>query len=164
MVLRHAKSGYPDGVDDHARPLAPRGRRDAAAAAELLAQLDPAPELVFCSTALRAEQTWALAGAGLRTAPVLQRRARLYLAGPLDVLSLLRTVGDDVGTVVVVGHEPTMSGTTLLLAGPGSDPAALAAVGAKYPTTGTALLRPAGPWSGLAPGGAALTAFHVPRG
>jgi len=29
LLLRHAKSAWPDGVDDHDRPLAERGRRDA---------------------------------------------------------------------------------------------------------------------------------------
>ena len=29
ILLRHAKSDYPDGVSDHERPLAPRGQRDA---------------------------------------------------------------------------------------------------------------------------------------
>ncbi|HUB57091.1 MAG TPA: histidine phosphatase family protein, partial [Mycobacterium sp.] len=29
VLLRHAKSAYPNGVPDHDRPLAPRGRREA---------------------------------------------------------------------------------------------------------------------------------------
>ena len=34
ILLRHGKSGYPAGVPDHDRPLADRGRREAALAGE----------------------------------------------------------------------------------------------------------------------------------
>ncbi|MGQ3295308.1 MAG: SixA phosphatase family protein, partial [Shinella sp.] len=29
LLLRHAKSAWPEGVEDHDRPLSDRGRRDA---------------------------------------------------------------------------------------------------------------------------------------
>ena len=37
ILLRHAKSDYPDGVADHERPLAKRGIREAALADEKVA-------------------------------------------------------------------------------------------------------------------------------
>ncbi|MSW11732.1 MAG: histidine phosphatase family protein, partial [Actinobacteria bacterium] len=37
VLIRHAKSAYPVGVDDHERPLNERGVRDATAVGEWLA-------------------------------------------------------------------------------------------------------------------------------
>src|SRR3989337_2337943 len=42
LLLRHAKSDYPDGVADHERPLAPRGIREAALAGDWVRAHAPA--------------------------------------------------------------------------------------------------------------------------
>ena len=61
ILLRHAKSAWPEDVPDHERPLAPRGRRAALAAGGWLRKADDAPDRVPCSTARRARETWQLA-------------------------------------------------------------------------------------------------------
>ena len=163
VLLRHAKSAWPHGVPDHERPLAGKGRRNAQAVATWFIDEGPVPDLALCSDALRARHTWELVCAAL-PAPVPSRMVPgLYGAHPQDLLDLLHTVATTVHALVVIGHEPTMSETTLLLAGPGSDPTALARVAAKYPTNGVASFRVAGPWAGLAAGGAVLETFSVPR-
>lgn len=43
MLLRHAKSGRPDGVDDHERPLAKRGRRVSRWMGRYMAEEGPLP-------------------------------------------------------------------------------------------------------------------------
>ncbi|MFE6686352.1 SixA phosphatase family protein [Streptomyces sp. NPDC057743] len=58
IVLRHAKSAWPEGVPDHERPLAGRGRRDAPAAGRWLRQRHCAPDVVLCSTSRRTRETW----------------------------------------------------------------------------------------------------------
>ena len=57
VLMRHAKSGYPDGVADHARPLAERGEREAALAGDWLRTSAPAIDAVLCSSATRTRQT-----------------------------------------------------------------------------------------------------------
>ena len=47
ILLRHAKSAWPDDVPDHDRPLAPRGRRDAPAAGGWLRKADYVPDRVL---------------------------------------------------------------------------------------------------------------------
>lgn len=47
VVLRHARSAWPDDVADHERPLAPRGRRDAPAVGRRLREADCVPDLRF---------------------------------------------------------------------------------------------------------------------
>ena len=57
LLLRHAKSDYPQGVADHDRPLAPRGIREAALAGDWLRAHAPAVDAVLCSTATRTRET-----------------------------------------------------------------------------------------------------------
>lgn len=164
VLLRHAKSAWPHGVPDHERPLAGKGRRNAHATGAWFAGEGPRPDLVLCSDAVRARHTWELVGAAL---PGRQPRVRiepeLYGGDPLDLLALVQRRAGEARVVVVVGHEPTMSATALLLAGPGSDPVALARIRHKYPTNAVTVLRFDGRWSELAAGRAVLETFAVPR-
>ena len=57
VLMRHAKSDYPEGVPDHGRPLAARGIREAALAGEWLRDNAPAIDAVRCSSAVRTRQT-----------------------------------------------------------------------------------------------------------
>ena len=57
-LLRHAKSSWKDpGLNDHDRPLSKRGRQTAKMMAAYLRRAKIAPDLVICSTAMRAQQT-----------------------------------------------------------------------------------------------------------
>jgi phosphohistidine phosphatase len=160
VLLRHAKSAYPDGVADHDRPLAARGTREAALAGDWLRAHLPAFGAVLCSTATRARETLRRTGIG---APV-RYVERLYEAGPGTVIDEIATVDDDIATLLVVGHEPTMSAVAVGLAGAdGTDLTALEGISAKFPTSGIAVLQLVGRWQDLQLGGAALINFHVPR-
>jgi phosphohistidine phosphatase len=65
-LLRHAKSSWDDaGLDDHDRPLAPRGERAGATIERHAREAGVRPGLVICSTAVRARQTLALVAGGL---------------------------------------------------------------------------------------------------
>ncbi|ORX12239.1 hypothetical protein AWC32_16430 [Mycobacterium xenopi] len=160
VLLRHAKSAYPDGVADHARPLAPRGEREAGLAGDWLRANVPAVDAVLCSTATRARQTLARTGID---APV-RYLERLYGATPGVMIDEINAVADDIGTLLVVGHEPTISEVAIGLAGADStNTSALQRLSAKFPTSALAVLRVSGSWKHLALGGAALVDFHVPR-
>ena len=163
MLLRHAKSAWPHGVPDRDRPLAGKGRRNAQAAGRWFATEGQRPDLVLCSDAVRARQTWEIVGTALREPPELRMQGALYSATPESLLQLARATADEVRTLLMVGHEPTMSSSTLLLAGHGSDPVAVAAVSRKFPTGAVAVLRFTGSWARLVPGGAVLESFTVPR-
>jgi phosphohistidine phosphatase len=55
---RHAKSSWRDiGLGDHARPLSKRGRGTARAMAKQMERAKIAPDIVQCSTAIRAKET-----------------------------------------------------------------------------------------------------------
>jgi len=164
LLLRHAKSDYPPGVPDHERPLAPRGIREAALAGDWLRAHAPAVDAVLCSTATRTRETLE------RTridAPV-EFVDRLYESTPGRVIGEINRVPErfdtDVSTLLVIGHEPTMSALSLGLAtDDGSNNAAAERILTKYPTSSIAVLRTSQSWDQLALNGATLVTFHVPR-
>ena len=159
VLMRHAKSDYPHGVADHDRPLAPRGEREAALAGEWL-RANVAPiGAVLCSSATRTRQTLGLAAVD---APVTYLDA-LYGASPGTMIAQINGADDDVSTLLVVGHEPTVSHVALGLAAPDSDRHAAERIAEKFPTSGIAVLRVPGSWAQLELGGAELVTFHVPR-
>jgi phosphohistidine phosphatase len=165
ILLRHAKSAWPDGVPDHERPLGPRGRRDAPAAGRWLRESGYVPDRVLCSTATRTRETWRLAEEELRAHPQTVFEDRVYGASSAELLDLARETSADVHALLVVGHDPAMRGLTLELAGGQSDDAEAAALGrvrAKYPTAAIAVLAFSGDWAELSPGRARLADFAVP--
>ncbi|MEU2428843.1 MULTISPECIES: histidine phosphatase family protein [unclassified Streptomyces] len=162
VLLRHAKSAWPD-VADHDRPLAPRGRRDAPAAGRLLREHGYVPDLVVCSTARRARETWELAAAELGTRVPVRYDERVYGADPAELAGVLRELPVEVGTALLVGHNPGIEDLAGGLTGE-DDGDALARMTEKFPTSALAVLSLPGGWAGFRPGTARLTAFVVARG
>ncbi len=116
LVLRHAKSAYPEGVADHERPLAERGERDAAAAAHWLHEHGLRPEVVVCSTATRTRQTWErLAPHFAEPGPAVRFDERVYEAPASRLATLLRETDPAVGCVLLVGHNPGCEDLVLAL-------------------------------------------------
>ncbi|NUS44757.1 MAG: histidine phosphatase family protein [Mycobacteriaceae bacterium] len=158
ILMRHGKSGYPDGVADHDRPLAERGRREAGLAGEWLRAHHPDIDAVLCSTAARTRETLEATGV---TAPAAFE-AGIYEASPHTLIDLVRLVDDSVHTLLVIGHSPGMPWTAWELAANRESPAA-DALSAKFPTSALAVLEFDRGWLDLDPGAADLTAFHIPR-
>jgi phosphohistidine phosphatase len=159
-LLRHAKSSWDNpALADHERPLAPRGRRAAKRIAEHMLRSGIEPELVLCSTAVRARQTLELVRAAIPGSSVALEAA-LYGASADELLARVRRLPDAVGSVMLVGHNPGLQDLALLLAAGDGE---AARVEAKFPTGALATLTLRTTWSGLAPAGATLAAVTVPR-
>ncbi|MFV0496512.1 SixA phosphatase family protein [Mycobacterium sp.] len=164
--MRHAKSAYPGGVADHDRPLAPRGRKEAALGGDWLRANVPAIDATLCSTAIRARETLECTRIDAPVSYVPQ----IYGAAPGAVIETINQVDAQVNTLLAIGHEPTMSSLALILANldtadiaDGAGSAAAQSISAKFPTSGIAVVHCPGTWADLEPGGAALADFHVPR-
>ncbi|MFJ5230448.1 SixA phosphatase family protein [Kitasatospora sp. NPDC088391] len=162
IVLRHAKADWPD-VPDELRPLAGRGRADAAAAGRWLAEHALVPDRVICSTAVRTRQTWELVEPELGGAPELVLEPRAYRADAGELVELLRELPPVVRTVLLVGHRPEVQDLVLELAG-GPAGGALEQVREKFSTAGIAVLAVPGEWGQITAGEAELTDYAVPRG
>lgn len=159
VVMRHGKSGYPEGVPDFERPLAERGRRQAALAGDWMREhLEPI-DAVLCSAATRTRET--LAATGIE-APA-EFLDDIYGAWPGALLEVLRTAPADAETVLMVGHAPGMPALAETLAGESSDPALLREIRAGFPTSAVAVLQTATAWSQINPGDATLVDYVVAR-
>jgi len=165
LLLRHAKSAWTQpGLDDHDRPLSPRGERSAEAMADHVVHNAPRPDLILCSTAVRTRQTLAPLVHRLAVpAPPIALERGLYLAPAGTLMERLRALAEEVGTVLLIGHNEGIGELAEGLAGSGRT-ADLAALRAKFPTGALATLRaPAVRWSDLAPRSAELLSFVRPR-
>ena len=112
FVLRHAKSSWDNpGLDDHERPLAPRGRRALEVMSEHIRASGIAPQLVLCSTSRRTRET--LEGIGVGGEHLIE--PALYSATCEEVLARLRELPDDVSSAMLIGHNPTMQVLVLRL-------------------------------------------------
>ena len=153
-ILRHAKSSWDDSdLDDHDRPLAPRGRRAAKAMAGYIRREGVAPALVLCSSALRARETLER----VNPSGEWMIEPELYGADVSDLLALLRRVPERVPSVMLIGHNPGMQMLALALADE------LGAIAEKFPTGALATLEFEGAWSELGPGRGRLVDFVRPR-
>ena len=164
LLLRHAKSDWGDTrLDDHDRPLAPRGVRACARMGRWLASEGPTPELVLCSSARRARDTWEEIAPQLTHVPEMRVERGLYLASPDSLLQLAAGVEDTVGCLMLIGHNPGMHLLAAGLAGRGK-PDALERLSRKFPTAALAALRFSGrTWRELGADEAELLHFVTPK-
>jgi phosphohistidine phosphatase len=163
LLLRHAKSSWADPhLDDHDRPLNPRGRRAAEALRVHFAEEGLAPDLVLCSTAQRAAATWAAIAPACSRGTIVDHDGDLYGAGAGDLLGRLRTLPDVIGSVLVVGHNPGLEDLAVALSG-SSEAGLYERLVTKFPTAALASLAVPVPWSALSGGGAHLSGLWIPE-
>jgi phosphohistidine phosphatase len=161
VLIRHAQAA--GGPVDADRPLTERGTRQAAAIGDRLVQAGLAPHRALVSPARRAAQTWELASARL-TSPQPTVDARIYDNTVEALFVVIRETPDDVQTLAVVGHNPSIGELVAVLDDGQGDPAARRGVDAGFPAGGTAVFALATPFAAIAPGEATLIDRTAPGG
>jgi phosphohistidine phosphatase len=154
LILRHAKSDWDTEYgEDHDRPLAARGVKDAKRIGRFVAASGQVPDLVLTSTARRARTTVELAVESGGWECRVEQVGALYGADPEQVVELLR--GADLPErVMIVGHEPAWSELVSRLVGGGA---------VRMATGALACVGFDGAWSALAPGRGRLLWLLTPR-
>jgi phosphohistidine phosphatase len=109
-LVRHAKSSWEDSAqNDYDRPLNERGERDAPVMGHRLKKLGILPDLILSSSAVRAATTASTISQIIGYSEKhIQFERRLYLAGELQLLHLLKEFGKG-KTVMMVGHNPGLT-------------------------------------------------------
>jgi phosphohistidine phosphatase len=154
VIVRHAKSAWPDDVPDAHRPLNKRGRRDAPAAGRWLRDRVGHVDAVVCSPATRTRQTWELIAAELDGAPDPVFDGRVYAATAETLLAVVRAISDDVGSALLMGHNPGVADLVTSLTGEELE----------MKTSAVSVLGLTGSWMDAGPGRATLIAYATPRG
>lgn len=168
-LLRHAKSSWdPPGLDDHARPLSPRGERAAPAMARHLLDMGQIPERVLCSDAVRTRQTWQrVSDVWCRVGhfPVVRFDPELYLAPPAALLAAVHATPGRVENLMVIGHNPGLQELVARLGRSGVvDPVPLERVREKLPTGAVVVMEIDVPrWRDVDAGCAVVTDFVRPK-
>ncbi len=106
-IVRHAKSAWDtDAPDDHARPLAARGRRDAPRVGAHLAAIDWRPDVVVASDSARTRETFdrMRAALGAEASPLYLRA--LYHGSTTDLRAAVRELDRDARTALLLVHSP----------------------------------------------------------
>jgi phosphohistidine phosphatase len=162
VLLRHAKADWPQ-VSDHERPLAERGRTEAATSGRKLADTGISFDLALCSTAVRTRETWKIAVHELPHRPKTVYEERMYEATLGDLLALVNETSDDVADLLLVGHNPGMHALAdVLAAGAEGDTLARMTQGA-FPTAAFAVVGFEGSWKSVEHGVGRLLDYWAPH-
>lgn len=163
ILLRHAKSAWPDGIADRERPLAERGRKAAPIIGAYMAREKLIPDLALVSPARRAQETWKLVREALSKKVAERETPDIYEVAAERILEVIRTVEPAIRTLLIVGHNPGMEKAASLLVANG-DPDAIGRMKEKFPTAGLAVIDfDVDGWDEVTKGSGYLDRFVAPR-
>jgi phosphohistidine phosphatase len=164
ILLRHAKSEKaPPGVRDRYRAINARGRKDAPKMGAYMAHHALIPDRVIVSSARRTRETWEQLAKALSANCTVQYEDRLYDAGPQGILAVIRDLGGQAGTLLVIGHNPGLHEAARMLVVAG-DVEARERLNEGLPTSGVAVIDfSPSDWSRLDIHSGRLERFVTPR-
>lgn len=145
VLMRHAKAEAHSHEGDHGRHLTRGGVQDAQEAGVALRRLGIEAALV--STSTRTRETFAALGLDVPT----HFLDELYHGGTDTAARLISAMDSSLGSLIVVGHSPTIPdlAARLLFA---RDPREAAAVGSWFPTSAYSTFSFEGTWHDLLDG------------
>lgn len=151
LLMRHAKSDWSNqGQSDHDRTLNKRGQSDAELMGRFIKNKNTVPDLVFVSSAKRAQQTFQLWAKGCGFEGSSITRKELYLSSATQYLSQVTGYQGDAQRLMIIGHNPVMEDlASALISNPADTHIA-------FPTSAMVLIRfdikhwaEASPYSGI---------------
>ncbi len=157
FLLRHAKSSwdFPE-LRDFERPLAARGDREVPIMGQRFLGRDASVDCIISSPAVRARSTAKLMAEAIGF-PVDQviSNPDLYFCGTSMYLKAARMVDDNCDSVMLVGHNPTITDFANEMANANI---------ANIPTCGLVELSlPVDRWDGIRRGNSTLAKFDYPK-
>jgi phosphohistidine phosphatase len=153
LLVRHAEAG--NAPLDRDRPLTDRGQRQAAGIGAWLAENGLVPDRAAVSPALRAVQTCETAV----PSGACDVEPRIYDNTVDDLLAVIRETPEDVQTLAVVGHNPSIGALAAEL---DPSPAARDDLELGFPAATVAVFALGTPFADVAPGTATLHAYRLP--
>ena len=140
ILMRHGKAEAESASgDDFDRKLAARGVVESAGMAAQLADMGFLPDVVLVSTASRTRETWAAVEPSFPKARAAFE-PELYHCDSHGLRREAERVGAEVGTVMVVGHNPGLQELTVQLLMEGHAPSSLIAKASRqFPTAAAAV-------------------------
>nr|AIA12656.1 Histidine phosphatase superfamily (branch 1) [uncultured bacterium] len=164
LLFRHAKAERSQpGMEDRARKLEERGRKDAAKIGAYMASHALVPDQVMTSPSARTQETWKFAAAAFRTPLKVSEVERLYDATANTILGVVRAAAPATHTLLIVGHNPGLHELATMLVASG-DIEARERLREKLPTSGLAIIDfPLDDWGKLHPQCGRLERLVTPK-
>ena len=164
LLFRHAKAERSEpGMEDRARKLVERGRKDAGRIGAYLSSHTLIPDQVVTSPSARTQETWKFAAAAFRTPPKATPVDRLYDATAHTILGIVKESAPATHTLLIVGHNPGLHELAAMLVAAG-DIEARERLREKLPTAGLAIIDFAlDDWGKLHPQCGRLERFVTPK-
>ena len=156
-LIRHAKSSWKDStLTDIDRPLNKRGKKTCHLMARHIVQAGCCFEHIFCSPAVRAQETIKRINKALNLGLRWQTTGQLYTFDSAVLLEWFRTLNESVTEPLIIGHNPALTEFCNALSNSSIS---------NIPTCGYVQLSMEKrlPWRELAEGTAELTAFLRPK-
>lgn len=161
LLLRHARAAWAEpGMRDFDRPLDMAGRIDADAMGAVLAISGSVPDLVICSGARRARETWDAVAKHLHPTCQAIFTDELYVTDAAGYLTIVKNHAAS-KNLMLVGHNPMIEDVCFAIAAQGEQAAKDARAGG-FPACGLAVIDMGGSLADAAPGAGYLEAFHSP--
>ena len=153
FFLRHAKSSWSDfSLKDFDRPLSTRGIQDAELMGNYFKAKKIGLDVIISSPSKRTKET--LDHFFSSNISEIEYEKSLYHGHLEDVLEVITSSLEEINTIMIVGHNPSMHEVTEFLSG-GFLP--------KYPTCGLASLTHEGEWKDVKANSCELDSFKMPR-
>lgn len=158
LLLRHAKSSY-GGTADFERPLNEEGKKDAPLMGSFVSKSNSVPDQIISSTAKRARQTTELLNGILAlNSKLISWNEDLYYGNASAYMKAVQHTGQNVDTVMLVGHNPSIEESISLLVADSS------AYITSVPSAGLICIEhPAIKWEQIKPGTARLKWMMIPE-
>ncbi len=154
ILMRHAKSSWDLPLSDIQRPLNERGLRNAPEMGRRIKNSGIIPQLIYTSDAVRAYTTAQLVREALNSDIPIQVEPKIYDSTLQTLLRIIENFPEEVDTILMIGHNPTISLLTNYLAGK--------EVG-YFATAAMACLKFPGTWQEVSGGTGMLLFFDFPK-
>ena len=106
-LIRHAKSDWSDeSKSDFDRGLNKRGKKSIFTMADALEKKKVMPDLILSSSAKRAKLTAKGLAKEISYSDEIKYIDALYMADPMDIISMIKEIEDKYNNVFIVGHNP----------------------------------------------------------
>ena len=111
IIFRHAKAEKSDLVQDYDRTLTDRGRSDAIEMSKRLSKKGFKPDLIIASPAKRTHKTAKIIAEQFKyDEKNIDFNSQIYISNVSDLLYIIRDLEDLYNNVIIVGHNPTVTG------------------------------------------------------
>ena len=161
--MRHGEAEGRSSGSDVERALTSRGIADCHYLAQKLASDGASWDAIICSSTRRTQESAECMASAMVLPPELDIRNSLTDAGADSLLSTLRGLPNEIGSVLMVAHNPGVHVLVLMLAGAGGGRAMRRAARNFPPGSLARLIYDSETWDQLAPGSADLRCFFTPQ-